>query len=67
MEAGEQLELLPVRSWRVSSAEPRGAQMWFDPDTEIPCLRSASPDPESAAPEPIWDDGTLEDQEGKTL
>ena len=40
MSSAELGELLPVRSWRIMDAEPHGAMMWFDPDREVPSLRS---------------------------
>ncbi len=33
-----------VRDWRITGAHPRGAMMWFDPETEIPLLRSLPSD-----------------------
>ncbi len=28
-----------VSSWRISRAEPSGLVMWFDPESEVPCIR----------------------------
>jgi len=41
-------EVIVVRSWRITGAEPSGAMMWFDPDREVPCLRSLPPISEDA-------------------
>ena len=48
---------LVVRSWRITKANPRGFMMWFDPDVEIPCLRSLPPD--SDGYDPFYEGGAL--------
>ena len=35
--------LIAVRAWRVSAAEPFGAQVWFDPFRETPLLLAKPP------------------------
>ena len=60
LEQGE----IPVRSWRVTEAEPHGLMMWFDPAREIPMLRSTPPisDPGDQLLLEQGGDGTLEEE-----
>ncbi len=33
---------ITVSSWRITQAQPTGMMMWFDPEREVPLLRTAS-------------------------
>ncbi len=62
-----QLEV--ARMWRITTAEPSGAMMWFDPEREIPMIRTPPPDSEDfyEGGALLAFEGTLMEEEGVPL
>ena len=61
---------LEVRRWRICKADPSGLLMWFDPDSEVPCLRSLPSEQRDDDFNYLgyrWKDGTLERKQGVPL
>ena len=58
-----------ARMWRITAAEPSGCMMWFDPDREIPMIKSPPPDSEDfyEGGALFVFEGTLMEEEGVPL
>ncbi len=58
-----------ARMWRITAAEPSGCMMWFDPEREIPMIRTPPPNSEGfyEGGALLGFEGTLMEEEGVPL